>query len=74
MKLVFFKEEEEIKLKLNHNDTDEDFNYVKLIEFLHENNVLEETEYEEGISYEEKDKVNSMIEKINEVVVKQDTE
>ncbi|WP_415396269.1 hypothetical protein [Sulfurimonas sp. CS5] len=69
MKLVFFKEGEEVKLKIN-NGEDTEFNYVKLIEFLHTNNELEETEYWDGISEEEKNKVNAMIDKINEVVVK----
>ena len=69
MKLVFFKEENEIKLKLNHNNTDENFNYVRLIEFLHENNELEETEYCTEISEEEKTKINEMIIKINEKIV-----
>jgi hypothetical protein len=69
MKLVFFKEEDEIKLKLNQNNTNEDFNYVKLIEFLHENNELEETEYCAEISEDEKAKINEMIIKINEKIV-----
>ncbi len=70
MKLVFFKKDEEIKLKFNNNGKDMEFNYVKLIEFLHTNNELEETEYWDDISEDEKNKVNAMIDKINEVVVK----
>ncbi len=69
MKLVFFKEEDEIKLKLNQKNTNEDFNYVKLIEFLHENNGLEETEYCAEISEDEKATINEMIIKINEKIV-----
>ena len=74
MKLVFFKEDSEIKLKLNHENVDEDFNYVKLIEFLHNNNELEETEYYEEISDEEKEKIDDMIQKINEKTVRQTAE
>lgn len=72
MKLVFFKNEgsDEIKLKLNHEGKDEDFNYVRLIEFLHNNNKLEETEYPTDILSDEKDKIDGMITKINNVVVK----
>ena len=55
MKLVFFKEENEIKLKLNHESNDEEFNYVRLIEFLHNGNELEDTDYYEDISAEEKE-------------------
>lgn len=69
MKLVFFKEDEDIKLKLNNNGTDEEFSYVKLIKFLHEGNELEETEYYDDISDEEKSKIDEMIVKINEKVV-----
>jgi hypothetical protein len=74
MKLVFFKEENEIKLKLNHESNDEEFNYVRLIEFLHNGNELEDTDYYEDISAEEKEKVNTMIEEINKVIVKQTLE
>ena len=69
MKLVFFKEDEDIKLKLNNNGTDEEFSYVKLIKFLHVGNELEETEYYDDISDEEKSKIDEMILKINEKVV-----
>ena len=69
MKLVFFKEDEDIKLKLNNNGTDEEFSYVKLIKFLHLGNELEETEYYDDISEEEKSKIDEMILKINEKVV-----
>ena len=69
MKLVFFREENEIKLKLNHDGNDEEFNYVRLIKFLHENNELETTEYDDDISEDEKGKINDMIQKINQTVV-----
>lgn len=69
MKLVFFKEENEIKLKLKHNDVDEAFSYIRLIEFLHENNELETTEYCDDISDEEQEKINEMIRTINEKIV-----
>ena len=71
MKLVFFKENEDIKLKLNNNGTDEEFSYVKLIKFLHVGNELEETEYYDDISDEEKSKIDEMILKINEKVDKE---
>lgn len=69
MKLVFFKEGEDIKSKLNNDGMDEEFSYVKLIEFLHVGNELEETEYCDDISVEEKSKIDEMIIKINEKVV-----
>ena len=69
MKLVFFKEDEDIKLKLNNNGTDEEFSYVKLIKFLHVGNELEETEYNDDIRKKKKSKINEMILKINEKVV-----
>lgn len=69
MKLVFFKEGEDIKSKLNNDGMDEEFSYVKLIEFLHVGNELEETEYWDDISVEEKSKIDEMIIKINEKVV-----
>ena len=71
MKLVFFKEDEDIKLKLNNNGTDEEFSYVKLIKFLHVGNELEETEYYDDINDEEKSKIDEMILKINEKVDKE---
>ncbi len=69
MKLVFFKEEGEIKLKLNHNSEDEQFNYIRLIEFLHDGYELEPTEYCADITYEEQEKINEMITKINSSIV-----
>ena len=74
MKLVFFKEAGQIKLKLNNNSIDEIFDYIKFIEYLHENNELEETEFDSSISEEEKSKVIGMIHKINETVVKANSE
>ena len=69
MKLVFFKEEGEIKLKLNHNSGDEQFNYIKLIEFLHDGQELEPTEYCADITPEEQEKINEMVTKINGSIV-----
>lgn len=69
MKLVFFKEDEEIKLRINHQDVDVAFNYIKLIEFLYNGNELEETQYFDEISPEEKIKIDEMIIKINEKVI-----
>ena len=74
MKLVFFKEADEIKVKLNHDESDEEFNYIKLIEFLHGDNELEETEYYEGISEDEEAKINNMINEINTIVIRQTPE
>lgn len=68
MKLVFFKEEDEIKLKLNHASQDEPFNYIRFIEFLHEGHELELTEFCADITPEEQDKIKEMIIKINECV------
>ena len=69
MKLVFFKEEGEIKLKLNHNSGDEQFNYIKLIEFLNDGQELESTEYCADITTEEQEKINEMVTKINGSIV-----
>jgi hypothetical protein len=74
MKLVFFKEVDEIKVKLEHDGSDEEFNYIRLIEFLHDNNELEDTEYYDDISEDEKDKINNMINEINTTIIKQATE
>ncbi|MDD5052586.1 MAG: hypothetical protein PHO27_07645 [Sulfuricurvum sp.] len=71
MKLVFSKEENEIKVKLHENGTEVDFNYIEWIKFIHEGNELEETIYCEEITPEEREKVNVMISKINDAIIRQ---
>ncbi|WP_041959758.1 hypothetical protein [Sulfurospirillum arsenophilum] len=73
MKLVFFKEAGQIKVKLNNNGTDMTFDYIKFIEYLYDNNELEETEFDNTISRNEQEKIMEMIAKINETVVRNDT-
>jgi len=74
MKLVFFKDAEEIKVKLRNEDGDFDFDYIKLIEYLHERNELEETEYPDDITAIEQEKIDDMINKINESIIRDDEE
>lgn len=74
MKLVFFKDAEEIKVKLRVEDGDVNFDYIKLIEYLHKRNELEETEYPNDITAIEQEKIDDMINKINESVIRDDGE
>jgi hypothetical protein len=70
MKLVFFKNDEEIKVKLRVDGGDMDFDYIKMIEYLHSGTVFEETEYPDDITSIEKEKIDSMIDKINESIIR----
>jgi len=69
MKLVFKKNDNEIEVKLKIDGELEDFNYIKIIEYLHGGNELEETEYPDDISNMEQEKINDMINNINESII-----
>ena len=69
MKLKFFKNEEtDIIVKLLLEEYEQDFDYIKMIEYLYNQNVLEEPVFDDQITEEERVKINQMISKITEVV------
>lgn len=68
MNLIFRKVDEEIIVLFRNGTAEDTFSYVELIRYLISGKKLGETEFEEGISEDEKSSVNLMIDEINSIV------
>ena len=70
MKLKFTKSgEDNINIKIVENLIESEFDYVDFIKHIHNNPSLEESEFIGDISEDEKEKINEMIEAINEAAI-----
>lgn len=70
MKLIFTKDEEKnISVELGTDTGKKEFSYIELVKSLWEKNELEESEFCDEITEDEKSRLNSMIKKINEAVI-----
>ena len=68
MKLIFTKNDQnEISVKLVSGTVAEDFSYTQMIKQLLKKNKFEDNQYN-GLSDEEKEKIEGMVKKINEAV------
>ncbi len=69
MKITFAKDEEQqIKVRLKEEDEEQEFDYIKMITYLFDEKQLEEPEFGEGITDEEKEKIQDMITNINSAI------
>lgn len=69
MKLELEKSKDQYKLYIIRNDgKKEKFDYIKFINLLYEGNNIDEINYNENISDEEKEQINKMIEDIKRIV------
>jgi len=69
MKLIFSKDNDNnLTIQMITGTVVEDFTYVNMIKELIKNNKFEETEYNENISSEEREKIESMLNQINESI------
>lgn len=69
MKLELEKSKDQYKLSIIRDDEKkEKFDYIKFINLLYEGNNIDEINYNENISDEEKKQINKMIEDIKRVV------
>lgn len=69
MKITFAKDEEQqIKVRLKEDDEELEFDYIKMITYLFDEKQLEEPEFGEGITDEEKEKIQDMITNINSAI------
>jgi hypothetical protein len=74
MKLIFRKnEKQEVSVLIRNQIAEDPFSYVAMIKSLVANNKFEESEFEDGITEEEKESVNKMLTKINEAIAKNET-
>lgn len=70
MRMKFSKGEDgEVAVTLVDNTEEKEFDYVEMVKYLHSNNPLDEPEFSDGISENEKVKLQEMIKKMNEMVV-----
>lgn len=76
MKLTFSRDSEsEIKLKMDLDGVDKDFNYINFIKDLYYNKSEIATEYTDEITEEEKIKISEMLEEIKtQVLVQSDSD
>jgi hypothetical protein len=69
MKLIISKDEsDELLIKIAKGTVEEEFTYVEMLKELLNNNKFEETIYEEGVTETEKERIESMLKQINEVI------
>lgn len=69
MKIIFAKgEEQQITVKLKEGSEEQEFDYIKMITYLFNKKQLEEPEFGEGITDEEKEKIQDMIININSAI------
>ena len=69
MKLIFSKDDENnLSIQMATGTVVEDFTYVEMIKGLIKNNKFDDTQYDEKITEEEREKIESMLKKINESI------
>ena len=71
MKLIFSRQEDTIVTKLELGGDIEEFDYLIFINKLIGGETLEEAEYPEDITQQEKEEIDGMIDRINEALVSQ---
>lgn len=70
MKLIFSKDDDNnLTIQMATGTVVEDFTYVNMIKELIKSNKFDETEYDENISNEEREKIGLMLNQINESIV-----
>lgn len=73
MKLIFRKDEnQEMSVLIRDQIAEEPFSYIEMIKALIVKNEFEPSEFEEGITEQEKESINKMLAKINEVIHQKD--
>ena len=70
MTIDFIKEEKEIKIYISKDNNKNQFDYINFIKYLYENNKIEDINFTEDFSEDEKEKFSEMITKINEATIK----
>ncbi len=70
MTIDFIKEENEIKIYISKDNNKNQFDYINFIKYLYENNKIEDINFTEDFSEDEKEKFSEMITKINEATIK----
>lgn len=69
MKLSLKKLKDQYKLLIENDEgKQEKFDYIKFINMLYDGESVENIEYDDNISQEEKEQINKMIEEIKEIV------
>ena len=70
MKLYILKDKDQIITKIiNENGESEEFSNLKMIDYLYENKGVKiELKFDDSVSIEEQDKINSLFEEIYEII------
>jgi len=75
MKLIFEKgEEKNLQVKIRDGLAEKEFSYIDMIKSLRDNNVFDTSEFDENITDDEQERINSMLLKINEVITEKEVE
>lgn len=73
MKFKFKKENEDIKVSIYHEETDYDFDYIKMINILYNEKVIEPADFEGNFSEEEINNINEFVKEISDKIVLTET-
>ena len=69
MKLIFEKDKEKnMEVKIRDGISEKEFSYVEMIKMLRDKNEFEASEFDAEIAEDERERINTMLSKINEVI------
>jgi len=69
MKLIFEKDQDKnMEVKIRDGLSEKEFSYVEMIKMLRDKNEFEASEFNADITDDEKERINNMLSKINEVI------
>ena len=68
MELKFFKEDDELQVKLITDEGEIDFSYISLIKHLYDNDSKIGTVFEKEVTKEEQEKIKEMLDEISDTI------
>lgn len=74
MKLIFTKDGEDIKIEIGAGTVTEEFDYVKMVQSLIDNNEIETPQFSEGITEDERATIKIMLQKIQDAIASDESE
>ena len=69
MKLKFKKDNDNIKVSISDNETIFDFDYIRMINILYNEHVIEPADFEGDFSEEEINSINMFVKEISDKIV-----
>lgn len=69
MKLKFKKDNDDVKVLISDKETISDFDYIKMINILYNEHVIEPADYEGDFSEEESNNINMFVKELSDKIV-----